>query len=98
MNIEITDAAFAWFRDELALNDGDSVQFFVRYGGCGDFQTGFSLGVTVKAPEDPATTVEKEGFVFYIENKDEWYFDNSDLLVDYDQQKKEIQYLHNKET
>ncbi|MDG5789168.1 HesB/YadR/YfhF family protein [Evansella sp. AB-P1] len=95
MNIEITDQAFEWFKEELELSNDDNVQFFVRYGGCGDFQTGFSLGVTVKKPDDPAVKIKKNGVHFYIERKDEWYFDNKDLKVAYDPQINEIKYLHN---
>ncbi len=91
----VTDQAITWFKDELQLNKGDFVQFFVRYGGCGNFQTGFSLGVAEKEPEDPAVSFEKDGIQFYVEKKDEWYFDNEDFYVDYNEDKEEIEYLHN---
>ncbi|MDQ0255434.1 uncharacterized protein YneR [Evansella vedderi] len=92
MKIDVTDEAIKWFRDELDVSEGDSVQFFVRYGGCGDFQSGFSLGVNVKEPEDIGTSIEKEGLLFFIENKDIWYFDDQDLLVEFDEKIGEIQY------
>ncbi|ADU31187.1 HesB/YadR/YfhF family protein [Evansella cellulosilytica] len=94
MNIKVTDEAYKWFSEELGVTDGDHVQFFVRYGGCGDFQTGFSLGVSVKEPEEAAVSHVKNGVTFYIEKKDEWYFDDHDLLVQFDDTIDEIKYLH----
>jgi uncharacterized protein YneR len=45
-NVEIIvdEKAASWYIDELQLEKGDSVQFFVRYGGCSNVQKGFSLG------------------------------------------------------
>lgn len=93
LNIEITDKAVEWFRQELDAQQGDNIQFFVKYGGSGDFQTGFSLGVQMKEPEEIAVISEKAGMKFYIEGKDIWYFDNQDLLVDYDEETSEIKYV-----
>ncbi|PYZ93945.1 hypothetical protein CR194_10250 [Salipaludibacillus keqinensis] len=94
MKITVTNEALKWFKKELEVDSGDHVQFFVRYGGCGDFQTGFSLGVTVKAPDEEATSTEKEGILFYVEKKDEWYFDGQGFVVTYDEEKEEISYNH----
>ncbi|SDN18643.1 HesB/YadR/YfhF family protein [Alkalicoccus daliensis] len=94
MQIFIKDEAAAWFKEELLQKEEESIQFFVRYGGCGDFQSGFSLGVTVNTPEDPAAVTEKNGITYFIEEKDAWYFDEKDLTVVYDREKAEIAYEH----
>ncbi|WP_280769290.1 HesB/YadR/YfhF family protein [Salipaludibacillus daqingensis] len=94
MNMTVTDEALKWFKNELEVKSGDSVQFFVRYGGCGDFQTGFSLGVAVKTPDEKAASIEKEGILFYVEKKDEWYFDGQNFAVSYDEDKQEISFGH----
>ncbi|WP_416151281.1 HesB/YadR/YfhF family protein [Salipaludibacillus sp. HK11] len=96
MNINVSDEAVKWFEKELELDSGDQVQFFVRYGGCGDFQSGFSLGVTVKAPDEEAVSIEKDGILFYVEKKDEWYFDGHSLVVNYNEDIQEITYDHEK--
>lgn len=90
----ITDKAFTWFKDELNLEAGDNVQFFVRYGGFGQFQSGFSLGIAEKAPDEPAVSTDKEGVTFYVETKDEWYFDGKSFQVNYSDDKGEITYDH----
>ncbi|MBU9713244.1 HesB/YadR/YfhF family protein [Evansella tamaricis] len=94
MKIDISDKAIKWFQDELDVKPGDGVQFFVRYGGCGNIQTGFSLGVVKKDPEDPVVTVTEKDIHFYIETKDEWYFNGKDFSVDYDSTIDEIQFTH----
>ena len=96
MNIEVTDKAFDWFKNELDVTSGDQIQFFVRYGGDSDFQEGFSIGVIKKEKDDPSVEVKKESVVFYIEKKDEWYFDNKDFLVEFNEDIQEIQYKHKK--
>ena len=94
MDMTITDRAYEWFKEEMNLAEGDHVQFFVRYGGDANFQTGFSLALGVKEPDEPAVQAEKGGIIFYIEQKDIWYFDNEDFKVEYDEDIGEIRYVH----
>ncbi|MBM7097886.1 HesB/YadR/YfhF family protein [Bacillus sp. H-16] len=94
MKLDISDKAFDWFKDELDLESGEAVQFYVRYGGCGNFQSSFSLAMAKKDPEDPAVTKEVNHVTFYVEKKDEWYFDDKDLSVQLNEDSGEIEYLH----
>ncbi|PYZ97440.1 hypothetical protein CR205_02245 [Alteribacter lacisalsi] len=94
MKLEISDKAVEWFKSEFELEGGESVQLYVRYGGCGNFQSGFSLAVAKKEPDDPAVSEEKNGITFYVEKKDEWYFDDKDLKVAFNEDTDEIEYLH----
>ncbi|TMW71476.1 HesB/YadR/YfhF family protein [Alteribacter natronophilus] len=94
MKLDVSDKAVEWFKDEFELEKGEAVQLYVRYGGCGNFQSGFSIAVAKKDPEDPAVEEEKSGFTFYVEKKDEWYFDDKDLTVSFNEDKGEIEYLH----
>ncbi|WP_420812543.1 HesB/YadR/YfhF family protein [Planococcus salinus] len=45
MEIKISDDAIKWFQQEMEVSKGDSIRFYVRYGGSGNLQPGFSLGV-----------------------------------------------------
>lgn len=83
MNIQITSEAVAWYKEELGLTKGDSLRFFVRYGGCSTVQSGFSLGITKEEPVDIGVQTIEEGITFYIEEKDLWYFDQHDLIIEY---------------
>jgi len=86
MIIQVSSEAAAWYKEELALNDGDSVRFFVHYGGCSTVQSGFSLGISIEEPMDTGVSTEKDGITFYIESKDLWYFDNHDLMIDFNRE------------
>ncbi|WP_026690281.1 HesB/YadR/YfhF family protein [Alteribacter aurantiacus] len=94
MELTISDKAYDWFKEELELEEGEAVHFYVRYGGCGNFQSSFSLAMAKKDPEDPAVTKEVNGVTFYVEKKDEWYFDDKDLSVELNEDNGEIVYLH----
>ncbi|GGB69277.1 HesB/YadR/YfhF family protein [Fictibacillus barbaricus] len=85
MKLEVTDNALNWFNDEMDAEKGDTFRFFVRYGGNSPVQSGFSLGVTKETAQDVATSLDKDGITFFIENKDLWFFDQHDLKVDIDQ-------------
>lgn len=96
MEIRITDEAVKWFQDEMFLKNGDSVRFFAKYGGSSPVQQGFSLGISKESPSDPVVTTEHKGILFYIEEKDLWYFDQHNLLVDYDKELDEPIYEYKK--
>jgi len=89
VEIIVNDKAIHWYKEELDLQDGDTVQFFVRYGGCSNVQKGFSLGVAKQTPDDIGAALKKDGITFFIENRDLWYFDNHNLLVDLDEEMNE---------
>jgi uncharacterized protein YneR len=86
MEIIVDEKAASWYIDELQLQKGDTVQFFVRYGGCSNVQKGFSLGVVKQKPEDIGSSAESKGITFFVENRDLWYFDNHNLRVELDEE------------
>lgn len=83
MDVKIDANALNWYKDELDLQNGDYVRFFVRYGGCSAVQQGFSLGVAKDRPQHIGVSTEVEGITFFIEEQDVWYFDDHDLVVGY---------------
>jgi uncharacterized protein YneR len=83
MKIQISHDAAEWYKQELNLKDGDFVRFFARYGGCSTVQSGFSLGLSNEEPTDIGVKVLEDGVTYYIEEKDLWYFDDHDLIIDY---------------
>lgn len=82
MHITMSDQVFQWYKNELSLNKGDFVRFYIRYGGFNSFIKGFSLGIEKDTPEKTASRVEKEGITFFVEEDDSWYFDNKNLLIE----------------
>ncbi|MCI2254047.1 HesB/YadR/YfhF family protein [Domibacillus sp. PGB-M46] len=89
MNIDITNEALNWFKEEMQAAEGDTVRFYVRYGGSSPLHEGFSLGMTKDEPLEPAVTVSHEGVTYFVEEKDVWYFDGHHLKVTYDEKLQE---------
>lgn len=97
MKINISNDAFEWFQNEMEVEPGDTVRFFVRYGGSSKLQPGFSLGVTKDVPAEAAAKVEQGDVTYYIEAADAWYFDGHDLFVNVNDDLKELNYDYKKE-
>ena len=83
MKIHVSNDAAEWYKEEMRLTDGDCIRFFARYGGHSTVQQGYSLGLSIEAPNDIAVKEEKSGVTYYIEDKDLWYFDGQDLFIDF---------------
>lgn len=83
MKIYISNEAAEWYEKELELSKGDKVHFFARYGGVSTVQSAFSLGIEVEEPMTIGASVEINDVMYYVEDKDLWYFEGHDLYVDY---------------
>ncbi|WP_078546902.1 HesB/YadR/YfhF family protein [Litchfieldia alkalitelluris] len=95
MNLSIVEQAVNWYKTELHLKEGDYVRFFVRYGGAGGIQPGFSLGVSKDSPSTVGSKTENSGITFYIEEDDLWYFDEHDLAIQYNEKMNEPVFKYN---
>lgn len=80
----------------MEVEKGESIRFFARYGGSSPLHEGFSLGVTKENPDEIAIETKKEGVRYYIESRDEWFFDGHDLIVDVDPKLQELSYSYKK--
>ncbi|WLV25885.1 HesB/YadR/YfhF family protein [Aciduricibacillus chroicocephali] len=80
MKLTVSDHAATWYKEELELNDGDHLRFYVRYGGCG-LISGFSLGVKAAPPKNPLVHSLADNILFFIETDDAWYFEGKDLHI-----------------
>lgn len=92
MNIQVGAQARSWFENEMEVHQGDYVRFFVRYGGSSPLHQGFSLGVTKDEPIEIGAQTEIDGVIYFVEQKDLWYFDSHDLHVNYDEKLDEPKY------
>ncbi|WP_257008347.1 HesB/YadR/YfhF family protein [Bacillus sp. FJAT-45350] len=90
----VTEEAKKWFFNEFNLKKGNEIRIFVRYGGCGSFQQGFSLGIMKETSSEKEVESVIEGVSFYITREDLWYFDGVNLTINYDETKEEIEFLH----
>lgn len=81
MDIIISDAAVNWFKTEYDINEKTEIRFFVRYGGFGGNIPAFSLGVNLEAPHKTHAETTVDNITFYVEESDEWYFEDKDLMI-----------------
>jgi uncharacterized protein YneR len=97
MDIVISKSALQWFKGEVELKTGEKVKFYPKVYGNSPVQEGFSLGFTVdNEPIDMITKFESEGMLFYIEERDLWFFNGHDLHVNYNEEKDEVEYSYSK--
>ena len=96
MNIHISEEALTWFKDEMLVEEGEQVRFYVRYGGSSPLHDGFSLGVNKDEPVDPGERIEIDKREFFIEEGDLWFFDGHDLFVEFDEKLQEPSYEYKK--
>ncbi|MBW7477107.1 HesB/YadR/YfhF family protein [Paenibacillus oenotherae] len=90
MRLLVEGAAADWYKREMLLQEGDHVRIFVRLGGCGSVQPGFSLGVMKDVPRNAALHHIAAGIDFYMEEDNLWYLDNKKLIITLDEQENEI--------
>ena len=96
LKIILSTEALSWFKEEMFAESGDSIKFFARYGGASPLHAGFSLGVTMESPDEAAVQTEHHGVKYYIERRDEWYFQEHDLHVNVDPTLDELTYSYEK--
>ncbi|MGI2326665.1 HesB/YadR/YfhF family protein [Planococcus sp. YIM B11945] len=96
MEIIISEDALNWFQQEMETVNGETVRFFVRYGGSSKLQPGFSLGVTKDEPLEATVQTTHDGVLFFIEQSDVWYFDGHNLLVSVNDELNELAYDYEK--
>lgn len=96
MKIVISKEALQWFKKDMETLPGEYIRFYARYGGSSSLHEGFSLGLTKEEPSDASVKLTKEDIHFFIEDRDEWYFDEHDLLVTINSTSGEIEYAYQK--
>ncbi|WP_123041701.1 HesB/YadR/YfhF family protein [Cohnella candidum] len=80
MELVVTPAALACFREEWAFEDGEQIRIFVRYVSGGE--TPFALGITRDTPQEAGLIASAGPLTFYMESKDVWFLEGNPLLVD----------------
>ena len=93
MNFSVSKEAAQWYIDEMGLEKGDYVRFFVKlYGGIPTAHPSYFLGVSVGKEGDIAIEKEVEGITFYFINQDAWFLDEYDMQVIKEQGKEEVEF------
>lgn len=90
----ISEEAALWFKEEMGLESGDYVQFFVKiYGGIPTTHPNYFLGVSVGESSDIAAEKVVEGITFFFNERDSWFLDEFNMKVVKEKDKDEVDYL-----
>jgi uncharacterized protein YneR len=93
MSLQITEEAAKWYIDEMGLENGDYVQFFLKiYGGIPTEHPNYFLGVSVGFDGEIGVKKEIEGVTFYFTEKDAWFLDEFEMKVVMGQDEVEYQF------
>ncbi|MRG87811.1 HesB/YadR/YfhF family protein [Salinibacillus xinjiangensis] len=81
--LSVSQEAAKWYMDEMDLEKGDYVQFFVKlYGGIPTVFPSYFLGISEGIEGNIAIQDEVEGITFYFNKEDSWFLDDHDLKVE----------------
>ncbi|GAA0324786.1 HesB/YadR/YfhF family protein [Bacillus carboniphilus] len=81
MKLSITNEAAQWYKEEMNLRDGDSLQFFVQLYGQ-SVHPNYSLGIARnEKPLNISYHSIVEGINFYIGEEDKWFFEDYHVSV-----------------
>ena len=94
MNLEVTDKAVKWYENEYEITEKTPMRLFVRYGGIGGLIPGFSLGLSIENPNDIHAEKTINNITFYIEEQDAWYFEDKDLLIEFNHDLHEPKFIY----
>ncbi|MEI5989614.1 HesB/YadR/YfhF family protein [Enterococcus crotali] len=92
MKLTITPRAQEWFKNEVGVTSDSGIRFYGKIYGKTDVHDGFSIAMSVEAPDQPLVKEVIDGITYFIEETDDWFFKGYDLLVDYDEEKDEPKY------
>ncbi|MCQ9210633.1 HesB/YadR/YfhF family protein [Granulicatella seriolae] len=96
MKITVTKKAQKWFESEMGVSTQRGVRFLGKVYGCSPIHEGFSLAVEVDQPNSPIASVVENGITYFVESGDEWFFQDYDLAVDFDEELNEPSYNYNR--
>lgn len=92
MKLEVTPKAQAWFKEEVGVLPESGIRFYGKIYGKTAVHDGFSIAMSVEAPDQPMIKEVIDGITYYIEETDDWFFKGYDLTVDFDEEKNEPVY------
>ncbi len=94
MKLDITNLAAEWYEEEYDITKDTELRLFVRYGGVGGLIPGFSLGVNIEESDEIYAEKTIENLTIYIEEKDAWYFDDKNLLIEFNHDLSEPEFTY----
>ncbi|HFI0462952.1 TPA: HesB/YadR/YfhF family protein [Streptococcus suis] len=98
MKIIVSPKAAAWYKEEVGIKPGFGIRFKSKIYANSPVNEGFGLAFDTDEPVNPiAQTTTENGILFFVEENDEWFFNQHDLQVDFNEQLKEPKYVYLKD-
>ncbi|MFD2045348.1 HesB/YadR/YfhF family protein [Ornithinibacillus salinisoli] len=82
MTLKVSTEAAQWFIDEMDLERGDHVQFFLKiYGGIPTAHPNYFIGISYGNVGNIKISTEVEGITFYFNEEDSWLLEQYEMEV-----------------
>lgn len=82
MTLNVSKEAAVWYKNEMDLEQGDYLQYYVQlYGGIPTAHPNYSLGMSIGKEGNIAEKAEVEGITFYFNEEHAWFLKEFDMEV-----------------
>ncbi len=82
MSLKVSNEAANWYKNEMDLEAGDYLQYYVQiYGGIPTAHPNYSLGMSIGKEGNIAVKDEVEGIIFYFNEEHAWFLKEFDMEV-----------------
>ncbi|WP_079707633.1 HesB/YadR/YfhF family protein [Paraliobacillus ryukyuensis] len=82
MAMHMTEEAAKWYQEEMDLESGDYVHFYVKlYGGIPTAHPNYFLGVSIGKDGEMSHYQTFDGVTFYFSEQDAWFLNQYDLAI-----------------
>ncbi|AIM17333.1 MULTISPECIES: HesB/YadR/YfhF family protein [Neobacillus] len=95
MLITIDEKAVSWFAMEFDYTKPFHIRLYPQYAGFGKKHKGYSLAFSTESPTNPAFTKEVNGIIFYFEENDLWFFEDTETHLSFNPLQNELQVTYN---
>lgn len=82
MSFEVSKEAAKWYENEMDLEQGDYIQYYVQlYGGIPTSHPNYSLGMSIGKEGTIDVKEEVEGLTFYFNTDNAWFLNQFNMKV-----------------
>lgn len=92
MKIKVDDLALKWFKKEIILTGDQGIRIFGKVYGKTNIHNNFSVGITLDKPNRCFSRADINGICFFIDENDDWFFEDHDLHIRYNEKFNEPSY------
>ena len=98
MKLTVDEQAANWFKEEVGIREGAGIRIKAKIYGGSPVREGFGLAIDPVEALSPIASFEAEnGVFFFIEDTDEWFFDEHDLTITLNEALNEPHYIYSKD-